>query len=115
MIADTCVAMDEWVENPTAHTALDDIIPCVDKTTANESLFKSHDVTYRIVTLVDTIITNVTNSNSPSSIGPTAFYNQSGPLMPLLCSPFNSDLTDRKCGADEVALNNASEVKTISG
>ncbi|KAG7945577.1 hypothetical protein I3843_15G159500 [Carya illinoinensis] len=31
--ADTCVAMDEWVQNPTAHTALDDILPCLNNAT----------------------------------------------------------------------------------
>ncbi|PQQ05350.1 uncharacterized protein Pyn_29109 [Prunus yedoensis var. nudiflora] len=27
VVADACVSMDEWVQNPTAHTALDDILP----------------------------------------------------------------------------------------
>ncbi|CAJ1944714.1 unnamed protein product [Sphenostylis stenocarpa] len=33
---DTCVAMDEWVVNPTTHTAVDEILPCVEKATVCE-------------------------------------------------------------------------------
>ncbi|KAI3891445.1 hypothetical protein MKX03_020727 [Papaver bracteatum] len=29
VVGDTCVAIDEWVQHPTAHTALDDILPCL--------------------------------------------------------------------------------------
>ncbi|TKY54765.1 hypothetical protein E2542_SST19177 [Spatholobus suberectus] len=88
--ADTCVAMDEWVLNPTAHTALDDILPCVEKATVVETFLRSKTVTYTVVELFDQIISNVTNGN-------TAAYNQSGPLVPLLCNPFNSDFTPRQC------------------
>ncbi|GJV25330.1 chaperonin-like protein [Tanacetum coccineum] len=39
--ADTCVSMNQWVENPTSHTVLDDILPYVDNATALETLMKS--------------------------------------------------------------------------
>lgn len=101
--------MDEWVLNPTAHTALDEILPCVDNATAQETLLRSRDVTHQLVGLVDRIISNVTNRNFPPIAGPV-YYNQSGPRMPVLCNPFNPDLTDRQCAAGEVPLDNATEV-----
>ena len=101
--------MDEWVQNPTAHTALDDILPCVDNTTAQETLLRTRDVTYQLVNVVDRVINNVTNLNIPPN-GSPLYFNQSGPLMPLLCNPFNSDLSNRQCKASEVDLNNASQV-----
>ncbi|XP_060205235.1 uncharacterized protein LOC132633057 [Lycium barbarum] len=103
---DTCVAMDDWVKNPSAHTALDDIIPCVDTATAQETLSQSKEVTYLLVGVANRIITNVSNINLPSGVG----YNQSGPLVPNLCNPFNSDKTDRKCASGEVELSNATQV-----
>ncbi|KAJ8536185.1 hypothetical protein K7X08_034586 [Anisodus acutangulus] len=103
---DTCVAMDDWVKNPSAHTALDDIIPCVDTVTAQETLSQSKEVTYQLVGVVNRIIINVSNINPPSGVG----YNQSGPLVPTLCNPFNSDKTGRKCASGEVELNNATQV-----
>ncbi|KAK4265297.1 hypothetical protein QN277_026366 [Acacia crassicarpa] len=108
VVADTCVAMDQWVQNPTAHTALDDILPCVDNATAQETLTRTKDVTFQIGTIVDRVISNVTNRNFPPNAGPL-YFNQSGPLMPALCNPFNADLTDRKCAAGEVVLDNATE------
>ncbi|KAI4335628.1 hypothetical protein L6164_014260 [Bauhinia variegata] len=109
VVADTCVATNEWVQNPTAHTALDEILPCVDNATAQETLLRTKEVTYKIVNLVDAAIANVSNRNFPPSAG-MLYYNQSGPLMPSLCNPFNSDLTDKTCAAGEVTLENATEV-----
>ncbi|KAI4377312.1 hypothetical protein MLD38_014962 [Melastoma candidum] len=107
--ADTCVAMDEWVVHPAEHTALDDIIPCVDNATAQESLLRSKDVTYQLVSIINTVITNVTNQNFPPNAGPF-YFNQSGPQLPTLCNPFNADLTSRQCASGEVDFNNATEV-----
>lgn len=109
VVADTCVAMDEWVLNPTAKTAMDDIIPCVDNATAQATLQQTKEVTYQLVNIVDGIIKNVSNRNFPPQAGPF-YYNQSGPLMPVLCNPYNSDFTDRQCASGEVDLNNATEV-----
>lgn len=106
---DTCVAMDQWVQNPTAHTALDDILPCVDNATAQETLTKSKEVTSQLVTLMNTVITNISNQNNLPRF-PPFYYNQSGPLVPNLCNPFNPDLSDRACAPGEVDLNNATQV-----
>ncbi|KAI4337287.1 hypothetical protein L6164_015721 [Bauhinia variegata] len=107
--ADTCVAMEEWVQYPTTHTALDDILPCVDKATAQETLHRSKEVTSELVNLVNQIITNVSNINFAPNFTPL-YYNQSGPLMPLLCNPFRPDMSDRQCDPGEVELTNATQV-----
>lgn len=104
--------MDEWVKNPTAHTALDDILPCVDNATAQETLKQTKTVTNQLVSVVDRIIINVVNRNFPPQAG-IVYYNQSGPLLPVLCNPFNSDLTNRQCVAGEVDFSNATEVRSI--
>ncbi|XAR50503.1 hypothetical protein NMG60_11004846 [Bertholletia excelsa] len=110
VVGDTCVAMDEWVQNPTAHTALDDILPCVDYATAQEALSESEDVTFQLVNTVNGVITNVSNGSPPPRVGPPLYYNQSGPPVPVLCNPFNPDKSDRNCEAGEVDFNNATRV-----
>ncbi|XP_038897174.1 uncharacterized protein LOC120085317 [Benincasa hispida] len=107
--ADTCVAMDQWVHNPSAHTALDDILPCVDKVTAQETLLKSKEVSAQLVDLVNEVITNVSNINFSPNFKPM-YFNQSGPVMPTLCNPFHPDLTPRTCSSGEVDLQNATQV-----
>ncbi|KDP33556.1 hypothetical protein JCGZ_07127 [Jatropha curcas] len=106
---DTCVAMNHWVQNPTSHTALDDILPCVDSATAQETLSRSKEVTLQYVDLINSVITNVSNLNFSPNF-PQMYFNQSGPLVPILCNPFNHDLTDRPCSDGEVDLNNATQV-----
>ncbi|KAG1363988.1 putative Transmembrane protein [Cocos nucifera] len=109
VVTDTCVAMDEWVLHPQEHTALDDILPCVDGATTNESLYQSKEVTYQVVNVVDQVIMNISNVNYPSGAGPV-YYNQSGPLMPILCNPYKSDFSNRACITGEVRLEDASQV-----
>lgn len=108
MVADTCVSMDEWVQHPTAHTALDDILPCVDNATAQETLIQSQNVTSQLVVVVNTMITSVANANVTPRL--PIYYNQSGPSMPVLCNPFYSNLTNRQCATGEVELSKAPEV-----
>ncbi|XP_022863939.1 uncharacterized protein LOC111383969 [Olea europaea var. sylvestris] len=107
--ADTCVAMEQWVQNPTAHTALDEILPCVDNATAQETLVKSKEVTSQLVEVINQVITNVSNINFSPNFK-AVYYNQSGPLLPTLCSPFNFDTTDRLCSPGQVDLNNATQI-----
>ena len=109
MVADSCVSMDEWVQNPTSHTALDDILPCVDNATAQETAIQAKDVTHQLVTVVNRVINNVSKVNYPPIAGPV-YFNQSGPRLPVLCNPFNSDLSDRQCAPGEVELKNATQV-----
>lgn len=112
VVGDTCVAMEDWLQNPTAHTALDDILPCVDNGTAKEIQSVTKNVNFQLVSLVNGVINTVSNVNPPPNIGPPLNYNQSGPLVPPLCSPFYSNLTERHCSANEVQLNKAPEVWT---
>ena len=112
MTADTCVAIDQWTQFPTEHTAMDEILPCLDNTTAQETLSRSKEVTSELVNLVNQIITNVSNINFAPNFTPL-YYNQSGPLMPLLCNPFHPDFTDRQCDPGEVALSNATQVSNL--
>ncbi|XP_076919196.1 uncharacterized protein LOC143579906 [Bidens hawaiensis] len=107
--ADTCVSMTEWVDNPTAHTALDDILPCVDNATAQETSLRTKEVTSQLVNVINQVITNVTNINFAPNFTPL-YFNQSGPAIPLLCNPFKPDYTDRTCDPKEVSLSNATQV-----
>ena len=128
MIADTCISMNEWVLRPSTHTALDDLLPCVDVATANNFLYRSKEVTYNLVDVVNQVIVNISNKNfswdrQPNSYNhsinisnifplglPSLYYNQSGPVIPALCNPYNSDLTDHTCDTGEVNFNNATQV-----
>ncbi|CAI9092656.1 OLC1v1027966C1 [Oldenlandia corymbosa var. corymbosa] len=106
---DTCVSMNQWVQNPTAYTSLDDILPCVDNATAQETLSRSKEVTSQLVEVINEVITNVSNINFAPAFVPF-YYNQSGPPLPLLCNPFNGDLSNRTCSSGEVDLDNATQV-----
>ncbi|RYR76737.1 hypothetical protein Ahy_A01g001300 [Arachis hypogaea] len=80
-----CVAMDEWVQHPTAHTALDEILPCVDNSTAQQTLLGSKVVIGQIVDAIDVFISDGLNQDLP-----LLEFNQSGPAIPLVCNPFQS-------------------------
>ncbi|CAI9756023.1 unnamed protein product [Fraxinus pennsylvanica] len=108
-ISDTCMAMGEWVENPHAETALSNILPCVDQRTTNQTLFKSKQVINDIVNIVNQYIDSAANANPPPQAVPY-YFNQSGPAIPYLCYPYDSQLQDRQCTAEEVTMANASMV-----
>jgi len=107
-ISDTCLAMEEWVENPHAASALSSILPCVDQRTTNNTLVQSKEVITDIVNVVNTYIYTFANAN-PSQTE-FNYYNQSGPSMPPLCYPFDSLYQDRQCEPREVSMANASVV-----
>ncbi|KAL3825415.1 hypothetical protein ACJIZ3_021444 [Penstemon smallii] len=108
-IADTCMAMGEWVENPHAETALSKILPCVDQKTTNQTLFKSKQVINDIVNIVNGFVGSIANSNPPPE-ATSNYYNQSGPTIPPLCYPYDSQLQDRQCSSQELSMENASLV-----
>uniref|UniRef100_J3MG88 Uncharacterized protein n=1 Tax=Oryza brachyantha TaxID=4533 RepID=J3MG88_ORYBR len=62
-VGDTCVAMDEWVQHPQDHTALDDILPCVDAAATSEALRRSKEVNYQIVSVLNNLVSTVANAN----------------------------------------------------
>lgn len=45
-----------------------------------------------------------------SSFAAFLYFNQSGPLVPLLCNPYNADLINRTCSTGELDFSNASKV-----
>ncbi|CAN1151634.1 Ankyrin repeat domain-containing protein EMB506, chloroplastic [Linum perenne] len=91
-----------------AASALSNILPCVDQSTTNKTLFQSKEVVNDIVNVVNTYIYTFANSNPSKS--EFNYYNQSGPLMPPMCYPFDSQLHDRQCTSQEVSFQNASTV-----
>jgi len=111
-ISDTCVAMKEWVDNPHAETALSSILPCVDQQTTNQTLSQSKVVINSIVTVVNTFVYAVANTNPAP--GQDRYYNQSGPPMPPLCIPFDANMEDRQCSPWELSIENASSVLSYS-
>lgn len=107
-IGDTCTAMQEWAENPQAETALSDILPCVDERTTNGTLLESKKVVAGVVNIINQFIYTYADTNRPH--GDYFYYNQSGPLVPPLCYPFDGQMEDRQCSQNEVSMMNASLV-----
>ncbi|CAO2828551.1 unnamed protein product [Amaranthus hypochondriacus] len=107
-ISDSCVAMKEWVDNPQAETTLSNILPCDDETATNQTLYESRKVVSMLVNTVNTYIYTAANTDRPPS--DQFYYNQSGPLIPPLCYPFDDKMKDRECSSQEVSLQNASTV-----
>lgn len=97
------------MENPHAESALSDILPCVDQRTTNKTLFQSKQVVTNIVNVVNQFIYASANANP--RFGSPNYYNQSGPRMPPLCYPFDSQLQERQCTDQEVSSTNASLVR----
>ncbi|XP_054783134.1 uncharacterized protein LOC129290400 [Prosopis cineraria] len=109
-VGDTCVAMEDWLEHPQDRTSLSEVIPCVDGPTTQKALDITKNTSFQMVTLVNDFVKNMANVDAPPGAPPSAFYNQSGPPLPLLCNPVNPDMTQRPCGPQEVSLDNASQV-----
>ncbi|KAK7280371.1 hypothetical protein RJT34_25435 [Clitoria ternatea] len=107
-ISDTCMAMGEWVANPHTESALSKVLPCVDQRTTNKTLFQSKQVVNNIANVVNQFIYSTANTNPTQ--GSFGYYNQSGPGMPALCYPFDSQLQERQCTDQEVSSANASMV-----
>ncbi|PWA38528.1 hypothetical protein CTI12_AA492510 [Artemisia annua] len=108
-ISDTCMAMGQWVDNPHAETALSNILPCVDQATTNATLYKSKLVVNDIANIMNGFIGTYANANAPQG-GNSNYYNQSGPLLPYLCYPYDSQLRELQCPPQLVSIANASEV-----
>lgn len=107
-MSDTCMAMGQWVDNPHSQTALSNILPCVDQRTTNQTLVQSKEIINDIVNLVNQVVYGTADTNP--SPGSSQYYNQSGPMMPPLCFPFDSQLQDRQCEPQEISMENSSAV-----
>ncbi|XP_073001852.1 uncharacterized protein [Typha latifolia] len=109
VFTDTCVALDEWVLHPHAHTSLDAVLPCVDAATANEAMKRNKEVIYQLVNSLNSVIMNISNINYPPGSAPL-YFNQSGSLVPILCNPYKLDMTNRTCVTGELSFDNAQQV-----
>ena len=94
--------MEEWLEHPQERTSLSEVFPCVDGPTAQKALDITRNTSFQMTNMVDTFVTNIANVDGAP---PSASYNQSGPLLPLLCNPFNSDMTRRQCDPREMIVS----------
>ncbi|XP_076897439.1 uncharacterized protein LOC143550724 [Bidens hawaiensis] len=108
-IADTCMAMGQWVDNQQAETAISSILPCVDQQTTNATLYKSKLVVNDIANIINGFIGSFANSNAPPGWNAN-YYNQSGPLVPYVCYPYNCQLQELECPDHLVSMANASSV-----
>ncbi|KAJ1282850.1 hypothetical protein BS78_03G083600 [Paspalum vaginatum] len=96
---DTCEAMDQWAQHPQAETALSNILPCVDESTTNRTLYQSKEVVVMLVRIVNRAISALSNRRP--------HHKHPGQLMPYLCSPYDSNYNDRQCKSREVTFENA--------
>ncbi|CAO2204876.1 unnamed protein product [Urochloa humidicola] len=96
---DTCEAMDQWAQQPQAETALSNILPCVDESTTNRTLYQSKEVVVMLVRIVNRAISALSNRRP--------HHKHPGQLMPYLCSPYDSNFNDRLCKPREVTFENA--------
>ncbi|KAL6848274.1 hypothetical protein ACP4OV_022402 [Aristida adscensionis] len=96
---DTCEAMDEWAQYPQAETALSNILPCVDESTTNRTLYQSKKVVVVLVSIVNRAISALSNRKP--------HHKHPGKMMPYLCSPYDANLNDRQCKSREVTFDNA--------
>ncbi|GMI73117.1 hypothetical protein like AT2G12400 [Hibiscus trionum] len=99
IVSDTCVAMDEWVQNPKANSALSNLIPCAEKEAGENIKEAGKAVTTTINEMLNQIVA-ISNQNT--------LNNQSGPLVPLVCDPYKYGDSQQSCG-DQVPLNDAEE------
>ncbi|KAJ4829665.1 hypothetical protein Tsubulata_034579 [Turnera subulata] len=102
-LADTWVAVDDFLQHPAANSALDlQFLPCVSNERVQSALNTNKMTTKSLIAMDNQYIKNIANNNNLTPDAGSFYYNQSGPPVPLLCDPYNDDLTDRKCGSDEV-------------
>ncbi|XP_021298341.1 uncharacterized protein LOC110427203 isoform X2 [Herrania umbratica] len=106
IVADTCVAMDEWVQNPMADSAMKELLPCWDRGFGQNVLNASRSVTTSVDGLLNEYIVLVANNDTLPPETVPLYHNQSGPLVPVLCNPYT---TQQGCGEGEVALSDAAE------
>ena len=92
-MGDTCVSMKEWVDHPSASTNLDDILPCVDTATTNQTLLETQDTINNTVANINNAVTSVINAGSADG-------------MPLICNPVYPEISSASC----VDINNVSQV-----
>ncbi|TYJ13878.1 hypothetical protein E1A91_A10G079500v1 [Gossypium mustelinum] len=106
LMADTCIAVDEWVQNPMAGSAIKSLLPCVDSEFGKNVTDASKLVTNGIDTLLNHHVSLIANANNLPPEAKPLYYNQSGPLVPIICDPYMVEQT-KQCGEGAVPLGNA--------
>ena len=110
-MADTCVAMNEWVQNPMVNSAMKELLPCWDREFGQNVLDASRSVTTEVNGILNQYIVLEANKDTPPPQAVPVYHNQSGPLVPVICDPYTKGDTQQGCGEGQVALSNAAEVK----
>ncbi|KAK8675917.1 hypothetical protein V6N13_033976 [Hibiscus sabdariffa] len=82
-----------------ANSALEDLLPCAEKEAGEKVKEAGKEVTTSINDLLNQVV-NFSNGNTA--------INQSGPLVPFVCNPYEHGNSQLKCG-DQVPLKNAKE------
>uniref|UniRef100_M4F274 Uncharacterized protein n=1 Tax=Brassica campestris TaxID=3711 RepID=M4F274_BRACM len=109
VVADTCTAMDQWVHDPAAESALSQLLPCLDAKTIGDTLDITKTMTSTAVDMTNAYTVNVSNHDEfPPNV--PFYHNQSGPLVPLLCNPLDEHRNPRPCAPNEILLANASQI-----
>ncbi|XP_022720760.1 uncharacterized protein LOC111278368 [Durio zibethinus] len=109
VVADTCVAMNEWVQNPMANSAMKELLPCWDREFGQNVLDASRSVATGLNGILNQYIVLVANNDTLPSQAVPLYHNQSGPLVPVICDPYTNANTQQGCGDGQVALSNATE------
>ncbi|WZY77332.1 hypothetical protein YC2023_023716 [Brassica napus] len=109
VVADTCTAMDQWVHDPAAESALSQLLPCLDAKTIGDTLDITKTMTSTAVDMTNAYTVNISNFDHFPHNNPF-YHNQSGPLVPLLCNPLDEHHNPRPCAPNEILLANASQI-----
>ena len=96
-MGDTCVAMEEWVANPSANTNLKEILPCVDISTTDRALNETRLFVNDTITAVNNNIQKLLNNGSTSQ------------GLPILCNPLEPSFSIPNC----VNVSDASKVSFL--
>ncbi|KAK8664144.1 hypothetical protein V6N13_083944 [Hibiscus sabdariffa] len=109
LMADTCTAVDEWVQNPMAGSAIKELLPCVDREFGETITDAAELVSDGINDLLNHHVSLVSNANNLPPLAIGLYYNQSGPSLPTICDPYKVEKTKQACGQGQVALGNATK------
>ncbi|XVE91244.1 hypothetical protein DITRI_Ditri20bG0138300 [Diplodiscus trichospermus] len=109
IVADTCIAMNQWVQNPMANSAIKELLPCWDREFGQNVMDASRSVSTGVNGILNQYIVLVANNDTIPPQSVPLYYNQSGPLVPAICDPYTTGDTQQGCGEGLVALSNATE------
>ncbi|GMI93914.1 hypothetical protein like AT2G12400 [Hibiscus trionum] len=109
LMADTCTAVDEWVQNPMADSAIKELLPCVDREFGETITDATELVSDGINDMLNYHVSLVANANNIPEQAIGLYYNQSGPSLPTICDPYKVENNKQACREGQVALGNATQ------